>query len=404
VIIEIASKKTNDRGLPEFGISSGEISEPMIWDSVHNRRSKRGRDHSEKAEDISSETEKKKCNKEDWVIQEDSRRLKTKKIKVISKEIIKESNTKMKINHPTGESDMTTEEKEIYSFIANSKSVYENSVKESSTIYYNVDGKLKAINYEDKEMIDKYKKWEKDQFLKYDNKEPGIAVILINMKGHIQSHRKGINKSKIIFALHKFKCEPLGIEMVSRSTTRVLYENKYKANKCLETFSIHNKLFSASIDIHKREKICRGIINDWPNGIPELFEAMDEQTAVIKLERLKKKIYDKESKTLKTKETGDILVTFKNKTLHPNISIYNKMGFIRVRPYIGATKQCFNCFKFGHIKATCRSSAVCPICGEEATGSAIDQCVVLTVKNNINQHIRGVWYIKLIGTFGRLWQ
>jgi len=99
---------------------------------------------------------------------------------------------------------MTTEEKEIYSFnsnklIANSKPVYENSVEEPLTIYYNVDGKLKAIYYENKEMIDK--KWEKDQFHKYDNKEPGTAI-LINMKGQIQSHRKGINKSKIIFALH----------------------------------------------------------------------------------------------------------------------------------------------------------------------------------------------------------
>jgi len=61
-IIESASKKTNDRGLPEVGINSGEISdesEPMIWDSVQNRRSKRGKDHSEKAEDISVKQKRK---------------------------------------------------------------------------------------------------------------------------------------------------------------------------------------------------------------------------------------------------------------------------------------------------------------------------------------------------------
>lgn len=46
---------------------------------------------------------------------------------------------------------MSTEEKEIYSFIANSKSVYVNSVEKPSTVYYNVDSKLKVIHYKEKE-------------------------------------------------------------------------------------------------------------------------------------------------------------------------------------------------------------------------------------------------------------
>jgi len=73
---------TNVRGISKDGISSGEISDesdPMICDSVQNHKSKRAKDHSEKVDEILSESEKKKCNKEDWVIHEDSRRLKIKK-------------------------------------------------------------------------------------------------------------------------------------------------------------------------------------------------------------------------------------------------------------------------------------------------------------------------------------
>lgn len=44
-------------------------------------------------------------------------------------------------------------------------------------------------------------------------------------------------------------------------------------------------MLTAYIDI--RETVCREVVSDWPNEIPEFFEDLDDQLDVIKVERLK---------------------------------------------------------------------------------------------------------------------
>lgn len=55
------------------------------------------------------------------------------------------------------ERNMTPLEKEIYKSIRNNKSVYEIS-KESTTIYYNIEGKLMTVKMEDIELVDKFRR------------------------------------------------------------------------------------------------------------------------------------------------------------------------------------------------------------------------------------------------------
>jgi len=51
---------------------------------------------------------------------------------------------------------------------------------------------------------------------------------------------------------------------------------------------------------------------------------------LLRLGKIEKK-YDKKTKILKTKETGNILtITFKDKKLSSNVSIYDKMGVIKL--------------------------------------------------------------------------
>lgn len=38
---------------------------------------------------------------------------------------------------------------------------------------------------------------------------------------------------------------------------------------------------------------------------------------------------------------------------------------LRVRSFVEAVRQCFNCYKFGHVKAGCRTKQRCILCGEE---------------------------------------
>lgn len=49
-------------------------------------------------------------------------------------------------------------------------------------------------------------------------------------------------------------------------------------------------------------------------------------------------------------DTGNIIVTIKGSKIKENIRIFEDRVGIRVKPYIPPVKQCFKCFKFGHIK------------------------------------------------------
>ncbi|CAL1682492.1 unnamed protein product [Lasius platythorax] len=54
-------------------------------------------------------------------------------------------------------------------------------------------------------------------------------------------------------------------------------------------------------------------------------------------------------------------VTFDGQRLPKNFShvIYEMF------PYVSRVSQCYSCFRFGHVKANCKSSARCANCGEK---------------------------------------
>lgn len=169
---------------------------------------------------------------------------------------------------------ITPLEKEIYKFIQNSKSVYEISKEEPSTIYYNIEGKLIAVKIEDVEMMDEIKRQEEKISRRYNDQEEGRAAIMVKLNNKVVTNLKGKNKTKILFILHKMKSDSIDIEMVNWNTARVWYLSKAEANKGLETMEKNSSFLFAYIN--KKELICKGVITDWPNGIPDLFEAMDD--------------------------------------------------------------------------------------------------------------------------------
>lgn len=44
------------------------------------------------------------------------------------------------------------------------------------------------------------------------------------------------------------------------------------------------------------------------------------------------------------------------------------MIFLKIRPYVEPVKQCYNCFRFGHLKAFCRSNKRYIICADYEHG------------------------------------
>lgn len=281
---------------------------------------------------------------------------------------------------------MSEIEKEILCFIKNSKSVYNSSQEEPAMTYYNQNNELYAFDSNDPGKADQFRKWLRKETNRFENVE-GNCTINMKLNNLVITNNKEKNLVKIIIILHKTEFSPLGVEMINKSTARIRFSNKDLANKCLNFFETHNKLVSAYID--NREIMYKGIVSDWPKGIPELFEALDCRDKVIKMERLKKRTWNKENNIANLIATDNIVITFRGKNITEYVSIYDKKCFMRVRPFIEAVKQCYNCYKYGHFKRACRNKARCPICGKDAHGECNEPPRCIHCKGNHKSNYKG---------------
>ncbi|XP_077278734.1 uncharacterized protein LOC143906475 [Temnothorax americanus] len=111
---------------------------------------------------------------------------------------------------------------------------------------------------------------------------------------------------------------------------------------------------------------------DWPAGIPELWEAIQDRADILSLERMYRRRWDVATRTASLSATDSIMITFKSRNIR-NLKIFQRCVNLRVRPFIPQTKQCFNCFKFGHTKMACKSDTRCIVCGKKSHGNG--QCI-----------------------------
>ncbi|XP_071580411.1 uncharacterized protein [Temnothorax nylanderi] len=65
--------------------------------------------------------------------------------------------------------------------------------------------------------------------------------------------------------------------------------------------------------------------------------------------------------------TDNIIITFKADKIR-DLSIFRNGVALRVRPYVPQTRQCFNCFRYGHTKIACKSETRCIVCGDKFHG------------------------------------
>ena len=76
----------------------------------------------------------------------------------------------------------------------------------------------------------------------------------------------------------------------------------------------------------------------------------------------------KEEKKSVDEATDNIIVTFKGNKIKEDLKMWGGRCGIKVRPFITSVKQCFKCFRYGHIKAVCKSDELCIVCTEKAHG------------------------------------
>lgn len=59
-----------------------------------------------------------------------------------------------------------------------------------------------------------------------------------------------------------------------------------------------------------------------------------------------------------------LVITFDGPSVPENISMYNGLIKVPVRPYVEAVIQCFQCYGFGHWKDKCKKERICVVCRE----------------------------------------
>lgn len=88
---------------------------------------------------------------------------------------------------------------------------------------------------------------------------------------------------------------------------------------------------------------------------------MTDYSDILKLEMFRRK-WDKDKRTWTKEDTGNIIVTMKGNQIKQKIELWDNTFHVKVRPFITQVKQCYKCFRFGHIKAWCKSQEKCINC------------------------------------------
>lgn len=83
---------------------------------------------------------------------------------------------------------------------------------------------------------------------------------------------------------------------------------------------------------------------------------------------MRRKRWDKTNKKLTEEDTDKIIITTEGREPINKIDLYNDLIFLKVRPHVKAGKQCYNCFRYGHLKIHCKSDTRCIICADLAHG------------------------------------
>lgn len=148
---------------------------------------------------------------------------------------------------------------------------------------------------------------------------------------------------------------PNEIVMLSHMAALCKFKNCNDANVCLETINQFSDTIGMTAEIDQRGSRFVRVITDWGETIPELWEAIDDWDDIEKIGRMYRKKLDKEEKRIVEEDTGNLIVTFNGDTVRHKLDLFGRRTEIKVRPFIASVKQCFKCFRFGHIKSVCKS-------------------------------------------------
>lgn len=209
---------------------------------------------------------------------------------------------------------------------------------------------------------------QKEKRFKYNNK--GEIIVTVKLNPSKCSTKKKRNRWLILDMLRERKVMPIKMREAGFNIIDLYFDSVITANTCLDIESrIPRDEQSVWFEIMERNKSRKGVITDWDMSLKKFSEALCKDSNIKTAEKMHKRIYSSEKKNYIWKETNNIIITVEGSTLSEEIKLYDGLATMKVRPYIPAVKQCFNCYRFGHTKAFCRKqNKLCVICGDIAHG------------------------------------
>lgn len=203
---------------------------------------------------------------------------------------------------------------------------------------------------------------------RFDKTHKGECKVRCRLESENVTSNKGKNYIKILMWINKNRINIKEISMEKFNLACITFQNNYDANYCLECMKkAGDKVVSGFIDI--RSTTCKSVITNWPFDIPILWEEIVDKQEIIKIERMRRKVWNREEKKWKDQKTDNLIITMRGSRVKESIRVFKNIGFgIKIRPFIESVKQCYKYFKYGHLKAMYKSTQRCIRCGEESHG------------------------------------
>ncbi|XP_025997390.1 uncharacterized protein LOC120356852 isoform X2 [Solenopsis invicta] len=174
--------------------------------------------------------------------------------------------------------------------------------------YVVVEGELKAMKDIEKSTYDNLVKEINRRFDRFTQGECKIKCKIL--QSHCTSS-KGKNSIKISLWCNQNLIRPISIDMIKYNFAVLTFKNALDANACLDKLDKQsNGWLQGFVDF--TDTFSRGVITDWPYEIPELWENIVDKKDIFRIEKMKKRVWDQETKKFQMQFINNFIITLKD--------------------------------------------------------------------------------------------
>ncbi|XP_076396227.1 uncharacterized protein LOC100880244 isoform X3 [Megachile rotundata] len=291
---------------------------------------------------------------------------------------VEEEELREKEKKEGGETEESESSESISSESISSKSISSESIEEEEEAGMTLMSKNGQERKEGEERGDRNGQRFCHRYDESDNNTEFIVGLFLKSE-HVAKFKK-MNLIKIYRFVQRTGLRIESIRMVGFSKAEVTFRTREDANKMLQDYERSEGIVGVFLPIRKRFR--KGVIRDWLGTMEELQEeAMPGQGEYV-LERLKRK--SREKRRGRKGVVGEpLLIIFRGDALPVSLLIGQGHVGVRIWPYVEQVKQCYRCWRFGHIMKFCKGrKRLCGKCGEDFHGKCEKEAKCVNCKGN----------------------